>query len=453
MDKADEWAAIGKDAAATLSRYLQFDTTNPPGNEMAAAQWLETQLVERGITDQVTLYEPTPGRAMLLGRIAGSEPPVVSDVEPLKPLVLNHHIDVVPADPTQWSHAPFGGDVTEGYVWGRGALDTKGLGIIYLLALEKLIRAGVTFRRPIIFLAVPDEEMGGSQGMRWLVENHLDELDPEWVWDEGGAGFKGLLGDQPMFGVAVAEKQVQTLRLIATGEAGHGSMPHDDNANVTLMRALDRILKPLPMRINEVTATMFREIAKSQRFPMSFLLRHMDNPLILKLAGRRLAADKLMNAMLRDTLSLTMLEAGYKINVIPERAEAGIDCRLLPDTDAEQFHRWLERTVADDQVQIDVRESSALTTLSPIEGPFFDAVRYAITRHVPDAIIFPLQMPGASDSRFFRAQNIPAYGFGPFVLEMSEIPRIHGVDERISIENMVLGVKIACDLVQSLCAA
>ncbi len=445
MAKRDEWTTIAEDAAATLSRYLQFDTTNPPGNEMAAARWLETQLVERGITSRITLYEPAPGRAVLLGHIAGSEP--------LKPLVLNHHIDVVPADPTQWSHPPFSGDVAKGYVWGRGALDTKGLGIIHLLALEKLIRDGVTFRRPIIFLAVPDEETGGSQGMEWLVENHLDELDPEWVWDEGGGGFKGLLGDQPMFGVAVAEKQVQALRLVATGEAGHGSMPHDDNANVTLMHALDRVLKPRPMRINEVTAVMFQEIAKSQRFPMSFLLRHIDNPLILKLAGPRLAADKLMNAMLRDTLSLTMLEAGYKINVIPERAEAGIDCRLLPDTDARQFRRWLERTVADDRVQVDVRKASTPTTLSPIKSPFFDAVRRVIARHVPDAIVFPLQMPGGSDSRFFRAQNIPAYGFGPFVLEVSEIPRIHGIDERISIENLELGVKITCDLVQSLCAA
>ncbi len=445
MANRDEWAKIGEDAAATLSRYLQFDTTNPPGNEMAAAQWLEAQLVERGITSRITRYESAPGRAVLLGRIEGNEP--------LKPLVLNHHMDVVPADPTQWSHPPFDGEVVGGYVWGRGALDTKCLGIIHLLALEKLIREGVTFRRPIIFLAVSDEETGGSQGMGWLVANHLDEIEPEWVWDEGGAGLKGLLGDQPMFGVAVAEKQIQSVRLVATGEAGHGSMPHDDNANVTLMHALDRVLEPRPMRVNEVTAAMFREFAKLQRFPMSFLLRHMENPLVLKLAGRRLAADTLMNAMLRDTLSLTMLEAGYKINVIPERAEASLDCRLLPDTDAEQFRRWLEATVADDRVNVEIGETSEPTTISPLEGPFFDAARRAITRHVPDAAVFPLQMPGASDSRFFRARDIPAYGFGPFVLERGEISRIHGIDERISIENLVLGVKIACDLVQHLCAA
>jgi acetylornithine deacetylase/succinyl-diaminopimelate desuccinylase-like protein len=338
-------------------------------------------------------------------------------------------------------------------VWGRGTLDTKGLGVMHLLALERLIQEGATLRRPVIFLAVPDEETGGSQGTRWLVEHHLDELNPEWVWDEGGGGFKGLLGDRPMFGIAVVEKQIQHLRLVATGEAGHGSIPHDDNANVTLMRALDRILKPGPMRVNDVTSAMFREIARWQQFPHSLLLRHLDHPLMLRLAGRRLAARKPINAMLRDTISLTMLNAGYKINVIPERAEAGIDCRLLPGTDAAQFRRWLETTIGDERVKVETVETSAPTAISPLESPFVDAVREALARHVPDGIVFPLQTPGGTDSRFFRAQNIPAYGFGPFVVDMSEMDRAHGIDERMSIENLELGVKVAYDVIRKLCVA
>ena len=445
MENTNEWEPIRADAVATMSRYIQFDTTNPPGNEMAAAQWLREQIVERGITSDVTIYEPAPGRAVLIGRVAGEEP--------LKPLVLNHHMDVVPADPVQWSHPPFEGQVADGYVWGRGALDTKCLGVMHLLALERLVQEGATFRRPVIFLAVSDEETGGSQGMGWLTEHHLDALDPEWVWDEGGGGFKGLLGDQPMFGVAVAEKQIQHLRLVATGEAGHGSMPHDDNANVTLMHTLDRILRPRPMRVNSVTKAMFEEIAKTQSLPFSFLLRHMDNPLVLMLAGRRLATNKSMNAMLRDTVSLTMLKAGYKVNVIPERAEAGIDCRLLPDTDAAEFRHWLDTSIADRRVQVEVEKTSVPTATSPIKGPFMDAVRHTVKRHVPSSIVFPLQMPGASDSRFFRARNIPAYGFGPFLLEKDEINRIHGVDERISVDNLVLGVKMAYDVIRELCVA
>ena len=223
------------------------------------------------------------------------------------------------------------------------------------------------------------------------------------------------------------------------------------NANVTLMQALDRILKPRPMRINDVVAAMFREIAKVQELPLSFLMRNLDNALVLKLAGRQLAASKQINAMLRDTISLTMLDAGYKVNVIPERAEAGIDCRLLPDTDAAQFRHWLEATIADDRVQIETMETSIPTAISPIESPFFDAVRNALARYVPDGIAFPLQVPGATDSRYFRAHDIPAYGFSPSVLEISELDRVHGIDERISIENLVLGIKVTYDIIQELC--
>jgi len=445
LTTSETWAAVREDAAATMSRYVQFDTTNPPGNEAAAAAWLKEELVRRGITEDVTIYEPAPGRAIVVGRIQGRES--------LDPLVLNHHMDVVRADPAQWSHAPFGGEIADGYVWGRGTLDTKGLGVMFLLALERLVREEGPFRRPVIFLAVSDEETGGSQGMRWLVEHHLEQLHPQWVWDEGGGGFKGLLGDRALFGIAVAEKQIQHLRLVATGQPGHGAMPHDDNANVRLMRALERVLRPRPMRVSEVTASLFETVADAQPFPQSFLLRHLDNPLVLQIVGSRLAADKRLNAMLRDTISLTTLEAGYKINVIPERAEAGIDCRLLPDTDAVEFHRWLASTIEDEQVTVEAMETSEPTPVSPIASPFFAAVEEAIARHVPEGIAFPLLVPGGTDSRYFRAHDVPAYGFTPMLLELGELDRVHGIDERISIDNLALGVRIACDVVRDLCIA
>jgi acetylornithine deacetylase/succinyl-diaminopimelate desuccinylase-like protein len=207
------------------------------------------------------------------------------------------------------------------------------------------------------------------------------------------------------------------------------------------------------MRVNPVTAGLFKAAAESQPFPQSFLLRHLGNPLVLRLVGPRLAADKRLNAMLRDTISPTMLEAGYKINVIPERAEAGIDCRLLPDTDAAEFHRWLGTTIADEQVAIEEVETSAPTAISPIEGAFLDAVRHALERHVPDGVVFPLLVPGGTDSRYFRAHDVPAYGFSPAVLEPADLDRVHGIDERISIDNLELGVRVACDVVRELCVA
>jgi acetylornithine deacetylase/succinyl-diaminopimelate desuccinylase-like protein len=445
MNDTMNWDAILADALATMSRYVQFDTTNPPGNEMPAAEWLADQLRERGITRDITIYEPAPGRGLLVGRIAGSEP--------LKPLLLNHHMDVVAADPAQWTHPPFSGAVADGFVWGRGTLDTKDLGVMFLLALDSLLKEGVRFRRPIIFLAVPDEETGGSVGMRWLTERHLVGLDPEWVWDEGSGGLRGMFGERVMFGVAVAEKRPHNVRLVATGDPGHGSMPHANNAVATLVAALNRILRhPRPAHLNAVTAAMFRALAGEQKFPASFLLRHLDQPLILRLALGRLSADKLIGALLRDTISPTILRAGYKINVIPERAEAELDCRLLPETDATEFVRWLEATIADRRVRVEVGEAAAPSGIAPMEGPFYEAIRRAVATHVPAAGLFPLLVPGATDGRYFRQRGYAAYGFGPVILDRTDLGRVHGIDERISAENLLLGIKITREIIRDLCA-
>ncbi len=443
-DSSVNWDAVAADAVATMSRYVQFNTTNPPGNEMPAAEWLRDQLTGRGITRDVTVFEPTSGRGLVLARIPGAEP--------LKPLLINHHMDVVAADPAQWTHPPFSGAVADGFVWGRGTLDTKNLGVVFLLALDLLVKEGIRFRRPVIFLAVPDEEVGGEAGMRWLVEHHLAALDPEWVWDEGSGGFRGLFGEGVMFGVAVAEKQVHQVRLIARGDPGHGSMPHTNNAVVTLLQALERIQRrPRPLRVNAVTAEMFRVIASGQKFPTSVLLRHLSTPLVLRLLGGRLASDKLLNAMLRDTVSLNILRAGYKVNVIPERAEAELDCRLLPDTDGQEFDHWLRACIADERVSVESIESSPPSGVAPRATPFYQAVSAAVARHAPGAVVFPLLMPGGTDGRYFRQRGYAAYGFGPMILERDDLGRIHGIDERISAENLTLGVKMARDIIRELC--
>ena len=446
MPPTPEWDAIGRDAVATLSRYIQFDTTNPPGNELAAAGWLAGQLRDRGIASDVAVHEPAAGRGLVLAHIPGSEP--------LKPLLVNHHIDVVAADPAAWTHPPFSGVIADGFVWGRGTLDTKNLGVIFMLALESLLRAGTRFRRPVVFLAVPDEETGGKDGMRWLVEQHGERLDPEWVWDEGGGGFKDMFGPGVMFGLTVAEKRIQHMKLIATGKPGHASMPHNDNANVKLLRTLDRLLaEPRPLRVNSVTAAMFRTIAPSQKFPASALLPRLENPLALRLAGGRLQADTSLNAMLRDTVSLTVLRAGYKVNVIPERAEAEIDCRLLPDTDADEFLAWFKSRVADESVQAEVMLSSPPSGIAPLEGPFYEAVSASIHQHMPEATVFPMLVPGATDGRYWRQRGYPAYGFGPVVMERADLARVHGIDERVSGDNLLTAIKITRDIIEKLCVA
>ena len=441
---ATDFETLRKDAAETLSRYIRIDTTNPPGNELAAAQWLRDQLTGRGIAEDVTILEPAPGRGLVLARIPGRTA--------LKPLMINHHMDVVAADPGQWTHPPFSGDIADDFVWGRGALDTKGLGVIFLLALESLLKEGVRFNRPIVFTAVPDEEPGGDQGMRWLVENHPDAIDPEWVWDEGSGGLKGVLGPKAVFAVAVAEKQLYRVRLIASGDPGHGAMPHKNSASVTLIQALGRVLdSPRPLRPGKAASAMFTAIAGTQKFPASFILRNLSNPLVLRLAARRLSADKLTNAVLRDTVSPNVLRAGYQINVIPERAEADLDCRLLPETDAGEFHRWLTGRIADDRIRIEVLKTSPPSGMARLDTPFYRAVVTAVDRHVPGAAVYPMLMAGATDGRFWRGRGYAAYGFGPILLERADIGRVHGIDERISADNLLLGIRIARDIFRELC--
>jgi acetylornithine deacetylase/succinyl-diaminopimelate desuccinylase-like protein len=488
----EAWESIRDDAVATLSRYVQFDTTNPPGAELTAARWLADQLRVRGITDDVAVHEPVPDRGLVIARIPGSEP--------LRPLLLNHHIDVVAADPAAWTHPPFSGAVADGFVWGRGTLDTKNLGVIFMLALESLLKAGARFRRPIVFTAVPDEETGGEHGMRWLVENHAAELDPEWVWDEGGSGFQDMFGPGLLFGLSVAEKQIQHLKLIATGKPGHASMPHADNANVTLLQALDRLERhPRSLHITPITAAMFRALAPTQGFPASWLLKHVDNPLVLRLLAGRLQSDPALNAILRDTVSLTVLRAGYKVNVIPEQAEAEIDCRLLPDTDAAEFRRWLAnilsdapplaetahravstdaapavveagrrpvsvggepdvgdatsqaQTTADGKIRIEVQESSPPSGVAPLDGAFVAAVRAAVHRYHPDADVFPMLMPGATDGRYWRQRGYAAYGLGPVLMTSDDLARVHGIDERLAIDNLLNAIKIVRAVIEALC--
>jgi acetylornithine deacetylase/succinyl-diaminopimelate desuccinylase-like protein len=244
---------------------------------------------------------------------------------------------------------------------------------------------------------------------------------------------------------------------------------------------------------------MFRAIAPSQSFPASWLLKHVDNPLVLRLLAGRLQADPALNAMLRDTVSLTVLRAGYKVNVIPERAEAEIDCRLLPDTDAAEFRRWLAnilsdtpqtaqtahravstdaapavvetgrcpvsvsgaphanaepqqpQTTSDGKIRIEVQESSPPSGVAPLDGPFVDAVRAAVHRYHPDADVFPMLMPGATDGRYWRQRGYAAYGLGPVLMTSDDLDRVHGIDERISAENLLNAVKMARAVIEALC--
>jgi len=230
-------------------------------------------------------------------------------------------------------------------------------------------------------------------------------------------------------------------------------MPHAAGAVNRLTAALARLLEhPRPLTVGPASAAMFAGVAPAMPFPASLLLRRLDNPLALRLAGGKLAADKFTNAVVRDTVSINIVQAGYQINVIPECARADLDCRLLPETDAEEFHRWLAASVADENIRIEVLSQSPPSGVAPTGTPFYRAVREAVEKFSPGARVFPLLMAGATDGRYWRERGYPAYGFTPMILERPDISRVHGIDERISIDNLFLGVQMVRDILRTLCA-
>jgi acetylornithine deacetylase/succinyl-diaminopimelate desuccinylase-like protein len=438
-----DWQAVGDEAAQILSRYLQINTTNPPGNERQAAEFLAELLRERGMEPK--LYESAPGRANLVARVRG-------DGDGGGPLLLLHHMDVVLADAAQWSCDPFGGETRDGYLYGRGAIDMKCLGVMQLLALDLLRQSGQPLKRDVIFMAVADEEMAGEYGTGWMVDHHWDEIRPETVWDEGGFGTTGMVGRGTVFYVAVAEKQVLWPRLVATGEPGLASIPRGNNPVDLLTQALERIrAHPFPPRLTEVSKAMLKRIAAAVDFPQSFLLKHVDNPLVWPLVSRVLTGQPQINAMLRNLVTATRLSGSDKQNVIPRQAEAGLDVRLLPDEDVDAFIEELQRIIADDRVRIELPFRPGKSSVSPFEGGFFAALENALRRRVSGSIVAPMQTPGGTDSRFFRERGVAAYGLIPIVIEEGEINRMHGIDERISLDNLRLGTRIIHDVLNEMC--
>ncbi len=428
-----EWNAVGDEAAQILSGYLKIKSVNPPGDERGTAEYLSKLLQERGLEAQI--YPSAPNRVNLLARLPGDGSK--------KPILLLHHMDVVLADPERWSCDPFGGEIRDGFVWGRGAIDMKGMGVMQLLALDLIRRFQKDRKRDILLLAVADEETGGEYGTQWMIEHHWPEIQAEYVWDEGSFGLQDFFGPTPVFSVSVAEKKNLWIKLVASGEPGHSGMPHANNAANILLRALERVLAlNNQFQLNPVTTVMFQQIGKIMPFPRSFLLKHLDNPLIFRMIQPALASDPTIAAMLKNTLSITVLRAGEKENVIPDHAEASLDIRLLPDCAPQTFLEQLKQLIADERVRIEIVQAPEPAATSDFKSEFFQALTNVIHNLAPGSITTPMLSPGTTDSCFFRRKDINCYGLFPAIITPGELTRFHGIDERISTENLRLGTQI-----------
>lgn len=432
--QAIDWEEATREAIDLLSRYIAIDTSNPPGREQAAADFLSAVLRDNGIECHVF---PLPdGRANLAARLRGN------GKKP--PFVLLSHMDVVPVQREFWQEDPFGGIVKDGFVWGRGAVDMKGMGVMELMTLLLVRRLGLPLSRDLLFVAAADEEAGGEAGIEWLDANHPELFDVEYVINEGGYGSQEMFGvKRPVFSCSVGEKGPLWLRLVSEGAPGHGSVPHRDNCVERLVRALNRVQEW------ERETVLLPEL-----HPMFELLQEAG---IIKgdLSSetlRELAANiPLLKALLTDTISTTMVNAGVKANVIPARAEAVLDCRLLPGHEPDAFIEQLAAVISDPKIRIEkVLESQ--TPISPVDTDLFETIREVVKEQAPEALLLPSIASGFTDSRAYRRRGVVAYGFIPALLTMGELASAHGHNERISIENLRLGTQILFEVVRRICA-
>ncbi|HVR30800.1 MAG TPA: M20/M25/M40 family metallo-hydrolase [Thermoanaerobaculia bacterium] len=433
--REDAPGGAGEEAVDWLLGYLRIDTSNPPGNESAAAAYLASILHAEGIPTRL-LVTPA-GRANLYTRLEAPAPTAGA-------LVLLHHMDVVPPGDA-WTRRPFAGEMAQGRVWGRGAIDAKSLGISHLAAIIELHRQQVRLDRDVVFLAVADEETGGSQGMQWLLERHGDLFaDVAGVLNEGGSN-RVAGGRLFWWGIEVAQKRPLWLRISTQGRGGHGSTFNPASATHQLVASLANLFREAPQM--RVTAAAKEYFAALSRFHGNAFAQVFGSPDLetverefqrMREEGR--TAQVLMPGMavfFQDTLQITSLETPTSsINVVPQQASALLDVRLLPDTPVEDILKRLRESLGNN-ASIEVLLASPPAPPSPTSSEIYGALERALGDEAP---LVPSFITGTTDSRYFRERGIPAYGFSPFVLSGDEVRGIHGADESIPLQRFQDGL-------------
>jgi acetylornithine deacetylase/succinyl-diaminopimelate desuccinylase-like protein len=417
-----DWPAIDKHAVEFLQDYVRIPSVSPPSNTALCAHLFQAELERNGL--KPVLYTSGPsGQTNLVVRLKGRD-------SAKKPILLLNHFDVVPVDAKAWGMDPFAALIRDGRIWGRGTLDMKGIGVQQLMALIALHNSGITPSRDIVMLSTADEEMGGQYGIKWMIANHFDTIESEYVFDEGGMGTRDALApDKLVFGISVGDKIVLWLRLRARGTAGHGSQPIPDNANMTLLQAIEKALElPEPTKRNPVVEEMKRAI------------------------GVPLVVNKFTSAIQRNTISLTTLTSGVgsppKSNVIPSTAEASLDCRLLPGTNADEFISEMKARINDPRVAVEIINGAPDVAMSPSSTPLFATLRQVILKYHPGAVVTPMLVPFGTDSAFLQQRGVIAYGFTPMVLDAATAATMHSDSERIPLEEFKTGLHIFYDVLK-----
>jgi len=429
-DLAEDW----------MQQYLRVDTTNPPGNEMRAAEFFKKILDDEGIENRV--FEVAPGRGDFWARIPHTT------AESKRPIILLNHMDVVTSDASHWKVPPFSGELRDGYIWGRGAQDMKDEGLAQLVVMVMLKREKVALDRDVIFLAVADEEAEGK-GTDWFTKNQRDLLgNAEFLINEGG---ENLLenGKVKYVGVDVGEKTSYWLHVVAHGRPGHGSRPNPDSAPNRLVRALNKILAyKTPLRVLPVVDEFLRDMAPYEPPERALYYRNVKKAIEDKRFQQQVERDESLNFLLRDTISLTMLGGSGQTNVIPPEAWANLDLRILPGGDPKAVVEGLRRVVNDPDVTIEpIEPEFRVANYSGTDNALFAAIREASAKYFPGTPVVPHITSGYTENQRYRPLGIVAYGFNPYTATEEEGNTEHGNDERIRVEEVRRGPRVLFDVV------
>ena len=441
---------IEEEVTNLLSDLIRINTTNPPGNETEAVKFLTKNLEKEGFACEV--FESAPGRGSLITRLKGTgEGPS---------LLLLSHLDVVAANPKEWSVDPFAGVVKDGFVWGRGAIDMKSMTAMEVMVMKLLKRNNAQLKGDLILAATADEEKGGEAGAGWLVKNYPDKVKADYVINEGG-GLAIPINDKNIYTIQTAEKGILWFKVKAKGRPGHGSVPGAaDNAILRMNKIVEKLGNyRAKMTVVPTVRQFLSEVAKESPLLQQAANMILQNPEVADQILDMLAQkDKVMaeelRAQLRMTIAPTIIHGGVKENIVPSECEAVFDCRILPGQTPEQAMEEIKALLKDvvdlEKVEFETIQANEPSE-SPTNTPLYEEIINVLKEFEPNCSVAPILLTGGTDSRFFRKLGTVCYGFQPLRADMpyGEILKtVHGIDERISIENLVFGTSVLYNVVE-----
>jgi acetylornithine deacetylase/succinyl-diaminopimelate desuccinylase-like protein len=434
------WPRYHDMAVDLMQQYLRVNTSNPPGNEIEAARFLKKIFDQHGIENEI--FEFKPGRANIIARLKGNGSK--------RPIILLSHTDVVTAEPASWEVDPFSGVIKNDVIYGRGALDMKGEGLLHLMTMILLKREGPPLARDVIFIGTADEEVD-DEGSLWMIANKADLFkNAEYLLTEGGDNL--IDGNSvKLVGVDVAEKAPFWLRLTATGLPGHGSRPVADSATNRLIRAMNRILDwETPVKLLPAVEQFFKDIAPLQQEPLRAQFQDIRESLKNPDFAKALTSQREFGFLLRNTISITMLSGSKQTNVIPNAATCNLDVRLLPGESPDEFLKALKTVIADPSIKIENVNRFKQPNSSPVDTELFSLIARKTKEKHPGAVVTTKMLSGYTESQLYRQLGITAYGWAPIYTTPEEDEGVHGNNERISVKNVREGTRELYEIVRDI---